>query len=78
MANSGHGDAFETVEDLDRTTRPGLHLNKTVIPYLELASKHATFSLNAVLYDFFIHGSVSRCPERLGLLSDTDCICFAE
>jgi len=57
VANSGHGDNFASIEDLDRTTRPGLHLNKSVIPYIQLASESAPFSLNALLYDFFVHGS---------------------
>jgi ATP-dependent RNA helicase DDX60 len=67
VANSGHGDNFPSIEDLDRTTRPGLHLNKSVIPYLQLASESAPFSLNALLYDFFVHGSVSAsCVAVLG------------
>jgi len=57
VANSGHGDDFASVEDLERTTRPGLHLNKSVIPYVQLAADTGNFSLNAVLYDYFVHGS---------------------
>lgn len=63
-ANSGHGDDFNSVEELVHTAREGLHLNEHAIPSLnKLLASHDSddgeHSLNAYLYDFYVHGQVS-------------------
>ncbi|KAF8069236.1 hypothetical protein FPV67DRAFT_1415532 [Lyophyllum atratum] len=71
-ATSGHGDKFRTVEELVDSARDGLHLNGHAIPSLDkfLASDNPDeneHSLNAYLYDFYIHGQVSSLAAANGI-----------
>ncbi|KAJ4346790.1 uncharacterized protein N0V89_010722 [Didymosphaeria variabile] len=59
VALSGHGDTFESVHDLCTTTRSGVFLEESVIPYVGLYPEESEMPLNAYLYDFFNHGDVN-------------------
>ncbi|TFY68503.1 hypothetical protein EVJ58_g983 [Rhodofomes roseus] len=61
VANSGHDDQYQTVEELTRTSRDGLHLNQYAIPSMRLFTSHSSrendgYVLNAYILDFYIHG----------------------
>ncbi|KAH9932994.1 P-loop containing nucleoside triphosphate hydrolase protein [Fomitopsis serialis] len=61
IANSGHADHYQTVEELTRSSRDGLHLNQYAIPSMRLFTAHSTpedqsYMLNAYILDFYIHG----------------------
>jgi hypothetical protein len=72
VANSGHGDAFESVSELARTTRTGLHLNEHAIPSMAGITAlpgggDDVFELNAYLYDFYMHGQVVTLARANGI-----------
>jgi len=63
VANSGHGDAFQSISELAATSRSGIYLNEHAIPSMEpfIAPREGhknNFALNAYIYDFYIHGQV--------------------
>ncbi|KAF2871247.1 DEAD/DEAH box helicase-like protein [Massariosphaeria phaeospora] len=58
VALSGHGDAFESVHDLCKTSRSGVFLEEAVVPYVGLYPEESELPLNAYLYDFFMHGDI--------------------
>ncbi|PBK64183.1 P-loop containing nucleoside triphosphate hydrolase protein [Armillaria solidipes] len=73
VATSGHFDEFQSVEELVRSARSGLHLNEHAIPSMTrftaahgstIGSEHA---LNAYLLDFFTHGQISALEEANGI-----------
>ncbi|PBK61939.1 hypothetical protein ARMSODRAFT_1025280 [Armillaria solidipes] len=73
VATSGHFDEFQSVEELVRSARSGLHLNEHAIPSMTrftaahgstIGSEHA---LNAYLLDFFTHGQVSALEKANGI-----------
>ena len=47
VALSGHGDEFESISDLCRTTRSGVFLEEAVIPHLDVYPDEAKTPLNA-------------------------------
>lgn len=47
VALSGHGDNFNSISELCRTTRNGVFLEEAVIPYVELHPEESTTPLNA-------------------------------
>ncbi|GAB7347323.1 hypothetical protein MBLNU459_g3401t1 [Dothideomycetes sp. NU459] len=55
---SGHSDAFNSVEDLCRTTRSGVFLEESVVPHVGLYPQDLDVPLNAYLLDFFKHGDI--------------------
>jgi len=72
VANSGHGDTFENVSELARTTRVGLHLNEHAIPSMAgitavPGDDDDVFELNAYLYDFYMHGQVATLARANGI-----------
>ncbi|KAJ6541715.1 hypothetical protein B0H19DRAFT_1239495 [Mycena capillaripes] len=68
VANSGHTDKFNSVEELSRSTRNGLHLNNNAIPSLKyLVRSKGEHVLNAYLLDFYIHGQVSTLAKANGI-----------
>ncbi|KAK0440823.1 hypothetical protein EV421DRAFT_1960798 [Armillaria borealis] len=73
VATSGHFDEFQSVEELVRSARSGLHLNEHAIPSMTrftaahgstIGSEHA---LNAYLLDFFTHGQISALEKANGI-----------
>ncbi|SJK99648.1 uncharacterized protein ARMOST_02956 [Armillaria ostoyae] len=73
VATSGHFDEFQSVEELVRSARSGLHLNEHAIPSMTrftaahgstIGSEHA---LNAYLLDFFTHGQISALEKANGV-----------
>ena len=50
VALSGHGDTFESISDLCRTTRSGVFLEEAVIPHLDIYPDESTTPLNACEY----------------------------
>jgi len=74
VANSGHGDSFENVEELTHTARAGLHLNGHAIPSMSQFTHAATnkseafqHTLNAHILDFYIHGQVTTLDRANGI-----------
>jgi hypothetical protein len=65
VALSGHGDNFNSISDLCNTTRSGVFLEQAVIPYLELPNED--HPLNAYLYDFYRHGSLTPLERANGI-----------
>lgn len=65
VANSGRGDHYDSVGELCATSRHGINLEMFMTPCLELPSEKTSWVLNAAIYDFFMHGSVSNsCKAR--------------
>ena len=60
---SGHGDEFESVEDLCHSVRSGVFLEKSTIPQFGESSE----SLNAYLYDFWNHEDLRALEEDNGI-----------
>ncbi len=50
VALSGHGDHFESISDLCRTTRSGIFLEEAVIPHLDVYPDESKAPLNACTY----------------------------
>ena len=50
VALSGHGDRFESIPDLCRTTRSGIFLEEAVIPHLDVYPDESKAPLNACTY----------------------------
>lgn len=67
VALSGHGDEFESISDLCRTTRSGVFLEETVIPHLDVYPDESKTPLNAYLYDFFMHGDQDALEKANGV-----------
>ena len=47
VALSGHGDSFDSISDLCRTTRSGVFLEEAVIPHLDIYPDESKTLLNA-------------------------------
>ena len=63
VANSGHGDVFQSISELAATSRSGIYLDEQAIPSMEpfITSREghkSSFALNAHIYDFYMHGRV--------------------
>jgi hypothetical protein len=58
VATSGHGDVYNDVNELVRTVRTGIDLNKQTLPFTDLFAPGVseTRYINAYLYDFYMHG----------------------
>lgn len=61
VANSGHSDTFDSVAELAKTVRSGIHLNGDAVPsFTHLVAGHVQregeHALNAYLLDFYTHG----------------------
>lgn len=74
VANSGHGDSFQSVSELARTTRTGLNLTERAIPSMAKITAIPSdtdgdeiFELNAYLYDFYMHGQPSTLANDNGI-----------
>ncbi|KAK4692090.1 ATP-dependent RNA helicase DDX60, partial [Lecanoromycetidae sp. Uapishka_2] len=67
VALSGHGDEFESISDLCRTTRGGVFLEEAVIPHLDVYPDESKTPLNAYLYDFFMHGDIEALEKANGV-----------
>lgn len=67
VALSGHGDRFESISDLCRTTRGGVFLEEAVIPHLDVYPDESKTPLNAYLYDFFMHGNLDALEKANGV-----------
>lgn len=67
VALSGHGDKFESISDLCRTTRSGVFLEEAVIPHLDVYPDESKTPLNAYLYDFFMHGDLTALEKANGV-----------
>ncbi|CAI7648061.1 unnamed protein product [Penicillium glandicola] len=59
-ALSGNGDECNTVFELSQMARSGVWIEESVIPYVAVDPSENAVPLNAYLYDFFKHGSVSQ------------------
>ena len=72
VANSGHTDCFQSIKELTRTSRSGLHLNDNAIPSLSHIAttrgrrSHDGHALNAYLLDFYMHGQVAALAAANG------------
>lgn len=77
VANSGHHDTVNSIEELTRTSRQGLQLNEFAIPSLSqiistsmsdpTSSAKDSRKLNAYIYDFFLHGQVNTLVVANGI-----------
>ena len=67
VALSGHGDEFQSISDLCRTTRSGVFLEEAVIPHLDVYPAEILTPLNAYLYDFFMHGDLTALEKGNGV-----------
>ncbi|KAG8825176.1 hypothetical protein FRC19_011970 [Serendipita sp. 401] len=74
VATSGHGDVYQSVDELSRTVRRGIHLTKHVLPAIELfkaESKTTNWEgeryLNAYLWDFYMHGQDKPLVDANGI-----------
>ncbi|KAI9838157.1 MAG: hypothetical protein M1837_002619 [Sclerophora amabilis] len=66
VALSGHGDSFQSIDDLCSSARQGVFLEKSVIPHLDTDNETP---LNAYLYDFYMHESVKPLEQANGISS---------
>ena len=67
VALSGHGDDFNSISDLCRTTRSGVFLEEAVIPHLDIYLAETNTPLNAYLLDFFMHGDLTALERGNGV-----------
>lgn len=67
VALSGHGDDFETINDLCTSAHSGIFLESSVIPHIELHPDESRTPLNAYLLDFFMHGSIAPLEVANGI-----------
>lgn len=72
VANSGHGDHYDTVEELCWTSRDGLHLNQFAIPSMRNFTSSSNrqndgYMLNAYILDFYIHGQRAAIESANGI-----------
>ena len=67
VALSGHGDEFESVDDLCSTVRSGVFLEKAVIPQVEVHPDDNPTPLNAYLYDFYQHEDITALEKANGV-----------
>lgn len=67
VALSGHQDKFDSIHDLCTTTRSGVFLEESVIPFIGLYPDEMDVPLNAYLYDYFMHGDVSALVTANGV-----------
>jgi len=58
VATSGHGDVYKDANELVRTVRTGIDLNKQTLPFTDVFApgSEETRYINAYLYDFYSHG----------------------
>ena len=65
VALSGHGDSFDSISDLCRTTRGGVFLEEAVIPHLDVFPDESNTPLNACKYSRLMILSVSHAIQML-------------
>ncbi|RGP77383.1 dead deah box helicase [Fusarium longipes] len=58
-ALSGFTDEFDSIKEMCSTVRDGVFLEESAIPYLPVWPHDTNVELNAYLYDFFKHGSLT-------------------
>ncbi|RSL93025.1 hypothetical protein CDV31_014878, partial [Fusarium ambrosium] len=58
-ALSGFTDDFDSIQDLCSTVRDGVFLEESAIPHIKIWPCDINVELNAYLYDFFKHGSLT-------------------
>jgi hypothetical protein len=58
-ALSGFTDDFDSIQDLCSTVRDGVFLEESAIPHINIWPCDTNVELNAYLYDFFKHGSLT-------------------
>jgi len=81
VANSGHTDCFQSIEELTRTSRSGLHLSDNAIPSLSYITatrndnSQEHLALNAYLLDFYMHGQVAALAAANGKSSLSSRLC---
>ncbi|KAI0703425.1 hypothetical protein BC835DRAFT_1024109 [Cytidiella melzeri] len=56
VANSGHDDVFDTIDDLTQNVRSGIHLKEHGVPSFRNLTSDNSHALNAYILDFYIHG----------------------
>ena len=67
VALSGHGDNFQSISDLCRTTRQGVWLEEAVVPHVDIYPEETETPLNAYLYDFYRHGDIHALEKANGV-----------
>ncbi|KAL9088868.1 MAG: hypothetical protein Q9159_002831 [Coniocarpon cinnabarinum] len=67
VALSGHGDEFDTIQSLCRTSRSGVFLEESVIPHIPLYPDESSIPLNAYLLDFYKHGDTTALEKANGI-----------
>jgi ATP-dependent RNA helicase DDX60 len=65
VATSGHGDSFETIDDLAHNTRKGILVEASAVPSMDSFVNPPV--LDAYLLDFFKHGQVQALVDGNGL-----------
>ncbi|OQE44432.1 hypothetical protein PENCOP_c002G06207 [Penicillium coprophilum] len=66
-ALSGNGDECSTVFELSQMVRSDVWIEDSVIPYVPIDTNENAAPLNAYLYDFYKHGSVSQLETANGI-----------
>jgi hypothetical protein len=59
VALSGHDDEFTSIRDLCQTVRSDVFLEESAVPHVSLWPEDDARPINAYLYDFFKHGSLT-------------------
>ncbi|PCH35165.1 hypothetical protein WOLCODRAFT_91452 [Wolfiporia cocos MD-104 SS10] len=72
VANSGHADEFQSIEELCRSSRRGLRMSQYNIPSMlrfteETGGEDHSFALNAYLLDFYMHGQTAALKAANGI-----------
>ena len=65
VATSGHGDSFDTIDDLAHNTREGILIEASAVPSMDDFINPPT--LDAYLLDFFKHGQVEALINGNGI-----------
>ena len=65
IATSGHGDSFETIDDLAHNTREGILIEASAVPSMDKFINPPV--LDAYLLDFFKHGQVEALVRDNGI-----------
>ena len=65
VATSGHGDSFDTIDDLAHNTREGILIEASAVPTMDDFVSSCT--LNSYLLDFFKHGQVEALVHGNGI-----------
>ena len=65
VATSGHGDSFDTIDDLANNTREGILIEASAVPSMDGFINPP--SLDSYLLDFFKHGQVEALVDVNGI-----------